>query len=84
VEDVVVVVLLGGFGGEEHAEGLDPGEVALQLRVVVADEVGVDVEVPVGDDAEVLVSLAVEVEVVAVAAGEARVAARHAGVEVAY
>jgi hypothetical protein len=84
VEDVVVVVLLGGFGGEEHAEGLDPGEVALQLRVVVADEVGVDVEVPVGDDAEVLVSLAVEVEVVAVAAGEARVAARRAGLKVAY
>ena len=37
----------------------------------------------VSEDAEVLVLLAVEVEVVAVAAGEAGVAARHAGVEVA-
>jgi hypothetical protein len=80
VEGVVVL----RSGEEEDAEGLDPGEVALQLRVVVADEVGVDVEVPVGDDAEVLVSLAVEVEVVAVAAGEARVAARRAGLKVAY
>ncbi|KAG2552731.1 hypothetical protein PVAP13_9KG480300 [Panicum virgatum] len=36
-------------------------------------------QVGVGEDAEVLVPLAVEVEVVAVAAGEAGVASRHAG-----
>jgi hypothetical protein len=62
-------------GAEGDAQGLHPREVAFQVRVVVADEVGVDVEVGVGDDAEVLVFLAVEVEGVAVAAGEARVAA---------
>uniref|UniRef100_A0A453GJ40 Uncharacterized protein n=1 Tax=Aegilops tauschii subsp. strangulata TaxID=200361 RepID=A0A453GJ40_AEGTS len=70
--------------GEADAEGLDPGEVAAHGGVALADEVGVDVEVGVGDDAEVLVLLAVEVEVVAVAAGEARVTAGHARVEVAH
>jgi hypothetical protein len=35
---------------EEDADGLDPREVAAAGRVVVADEVGVDVEVGVGDD----------------------------------
>ena len=60
---------------EGDAQRLHPGEVAVEGRVVVADEVGVDVEVGVGDDAEVLVLLAVEVEGVSVAAGEARVAA---------
>jgi len=69
--------------GEADAERLDPGEVAPHARVALADEVGVDVQVGVGEDAEVLVPLAVEVEVVAVAAGEAGVASRHAGVEVA-
>jgi len=68
---------------EADAELLDPGEVAPHARVALADEVGVDVQVGVGEDAEVLVPLAVEVEVVAVAAGEAGVASRHAGVEVA-
>ena len=52
--------------------------------VVVADEVRVDVEAGVGDDAEVLVLFAVEVEGVAVGARVPRVAARHAGVEVAH
>jgi len=69
---------------EADAERLDPGEVAAHGRVALADEVGVDVEAGVGDDAEVLVLLAVEVEVVAVGAGEARVAAGDAGVEVAH
>jgi DNA-binding IclR family transcriptional regulator len=54
--------------GEADADGLDPGEVAAHGGVVLADEVGVHVEVSVRDDAEVLVLLAVEVEVVAVAA----------------
>jgi hypothetical protein len=40
---------------EADPEGLHPREVALQLRVVVADEVRVDVEAFVGDDAEVVV-----------------------------
>jgi len=43
----------------------------------------VDVEASVGEDAEFLVLLAMEAEGVAVAAREPRVAARHAGVEVA-
>jgi hypothetical protein len=51
---------------------------------VVADEVGVDVEARVGDDAEVLVLASVEVEGVAVAAGEARVAAGGAGEDVTF
>jgi hypothetical protein len=42
----------------------------------LADEVRVDVEVAVGDDAEVGVLAAMEVERVAVAADEPRVAAR--------
>uniref|UniRef100_J3L884 Uncharacterized protein n=1 Tax=Oryza brachyantha TaxID=4533 RepID=J3L884_ORYBR len=74
----------GELEAVDVAEGLDPGEVAAHGGVALADEVRVDVEVGVGDDAEVLVLLSVEVEVVAVAAGEARVAARHAGVEVAH
>jgi len=51
---------------------------------VVADEVGVDVDAGVGEDAEAPVLVAVEVEGVAVAAGEARVAARGAGEEVTH
>jgi hypothetical protein len=70
--------------GEADAQRLDPREVAAHGRVALADEVRVDVEAGVGEDAEVLVLLPVEVEVVAVAAREARVAAGHAGVEVAH
>ncbi|BAH92898.1 Os05g0107201 [Oryza sativa Japonica Group] len=70
-------------GAEEDAERLDPGEVAGHGGVALADEVGVDVEGGVGEEAEVAVLLAVEVEVVAVAAGEAGVAAGDARVEVA-
>ena len=44
----------------------------------------VDVEVGIGDDTEVLILLAMEVEVVAVGTSEAWVPARHAGVEVAH
>jgi len=57
---------------EADAQRLDPREVAVRGRVVVADEVRVDVEAGVGDDAEVLVLLAVEVEGVAVGAREPR------------
>ena len=88
LETVVVAVpfhgLLGAneqtVVGEADTEGLDPGEVASRDRVMVAAELGVDVQIGVGEDAEVLVLPAVEVEVVAVAAGEARVAAGDAGV----
>jgi hypothetical protein len=76
--DVEVVVR------EADAQRLDPGEVAAHGRVALADEVRVDVEGGVGDDAEVPVLLAVEVEVVAVGAREAWVAAGHAGIEVAH
>lgn len=54
---------------------MNPGEVSVEIRVPLADEVGVDVEVGVGDQAEVLVFSAVEVECDAVAADEARVLA---------
>ena len=85
--DVVVPRAGGGLPGadvelvvaavEEHGDGLDPREVPRHaVRAALADEVGVDVEVAVGDHAEVGVSPAVEVEGVAVAADEARVAAR--------
>ncbi|KAB8085381.1 hypothetical protein EE612_008203, partial [Oryza sativa] len=92
LEAVDVAVPLGGLEGahveavvgEADAEGLDPGEVAAHGGVALADEVGVDVQVGVGDDAEVVVLLAVEVEVVAVAAGEPRVTARNAGIEIAH
>jgi hypothetical protein len=57
---------------------------ALPHRIFCPDEVCVDVEVGVGDDAEVVVLLAVEVEGVAVAAGEARVVARGAREDVAH
>lgn len=61
---------------EEDAKRLDPGEVAPQLRVVLADEVGIDVEVFVRDDAKVPILLAMEVEIVAVSARETGIAAR--------
>jgi hypothetical protein len=49
-------------GKEADAQRLDPGEVAARGGVVVADEVCVDVEASVGEDAEVPVPAAVEVE----------------------
>ena len=49
-------------GKEADAQRLDPGEVLARGRVVVADEVRVDVEASVGENAEVLVPAAVEVE----------------------
>lgn len=50
------------MGVEEDAEGLDPSEVPVHVGVSSADEAGVDVEVRVGDDAEVSVFFAMEVE----------------------
>ena len=55
---------------ELHGDGLHPGGVPLEARDVAADEVAVDVEVGVGEQAEVPVPAAVEVEGVAVAADE--------------
>ncbi|GJN13777.1 hypothetical protein PR202_gb00519 [Eleusine coracana subsp. coracana] len=81
---VHVIVPRGGLPGaevelvlavEEHGDSLDPREVT-GLAAALADEVGVDVEVAVGDDAEVGVPAAVEEEGVAVAADEAWVTAR--------
>jgi hypothetical protein len=45
-------------GEEADAQRLDPGEVAARGRVVVADEVRVDVEASFGEDAEVPVPAA--------------------------
>lgn len=43
-EFVVAVVMV-----KEDCNGLDPSEVAMEIRVSFADEMGVDVEVWVGD-----------------------------------
>ena len=51
-----------GVGAEDEAERLHPREVASAAWRALADEVGVDVEVGVGDEAEVLVHAPVEVE----------------------
>lgn len=67
-----------GFRVEENAEGLDPGVVPGPSLRPETDKAGVDLEVEVGDQAEVLVLLAVEVEDDAVAADEPRVQARRA------
>ncbi|BAS95232.1 Os05g0552550 [Oryza sativa Japonica Group] len=64
--------------GELHGDRLHPGRVPLEARDVVADEVAVDVQVRVGEQAEVAVTAAVEVERVAVAADEPRVLAHRA------
>ena len=61
---------------EGDAQGLHPREVTLHIRVVVADEVCVDVEILVRDYTEVLVLLAVEVEGVTVGPCEPRVPTR--------
>ena len=50
------------MGVEEDFEGLNPGEVAGEFGAALADEEGVDVEVGVGDEAEVAVLFAVEVK----------------------
>jgi hypothetical protein len=63
---------------ELHGDGLHPGRVPRQARDVAADEVAVDVEVRVGEQAEVAVPAPVEVERAAVAADEARVLADRA------
>jgi hypothetical protein len=65
------------------AEGLDPCEVTFRAGVVAADEVGIDMEVGVREDTKVLILPAMEVEVVAIAAGEAGVTAGDARIEVA-
>ena len=65
-----------GVGAEHDAQGLDPGEVAGAVVGADADKPGVDVEVGVRDEGEVVVGLAVEVEHYAVAANEAGVVAR--------
>jgi hypothetical protein len=51
-----------GMRSEDEAEGLHPREVADAAFGALADEVRVDVEVGVGDEAEVLVGASVEVE----------------------
>ena len=62
---------------EEHGDGLDPSEVSGHAAVAaLANEVRIDVEVAVGDDTEVGVRAAVEVERIAVAADEAWVTTR--------
>jgi hypothetical protein len=72
LEEIDVAVQPGGrllgadveavVGEEADAQRLDPGEVLARGRVVVADEVRVDVEASVGENAEVPVPTAVEVE----------------------
>jgi hypothetical protein len=70
VEGEHEVVVGGGPGGadvedvvrEMDAQSLDPGEVAVQGRVVAADEVRVDVQAGVAEDAEVVARLVMEVE----------------------
>ena len=66
------------------AQGLDPCEVSAHGGVAFADEVGVDMEVGIRDNTKVLVLLAMEVEVVAIGAGEAGVTAGDTRVEVAH
>ena len=80
-EAVEGVVPRGCFAGaeeelvasEEDSDGLDPDEVSPHARVSLADEVSVDVEVAVREEAEIAVFLAMEVKSYAVAADEARV-----------
>jgi hypothetical protein len=81
---VIILVPLDGLASadveavvaEGDAECLYPREGTVVGGVVVADEVGVDVEIGVRDEAEVLVPPTVEVEGDAVAACEARVTTR--------
>lgn len=87
----VFVPLDGPFGthkeavvGETDPKSLDPSKVTARVVVASANEVGIDMDTDVGEDAKVLVLLPVEVEVVAVTAGEAWVATGDARVEVAH
>lgn len=57
----------GVVGVEEDGDGLDPREVTGQGGVALADEMGINVEVVVSDEAEVTVFLAMEVECDAIA-----------------
>ena len=63
------------MGGEDEAESLHPREVARTALGPFANEVGVDVEVTVGDEAEILVLAAVEIEHHAIPAHDAWVPA---------
>lgn len=84
---VDVVVPGSGFLGaekefvitEEDGDGLDPSEVPPHVLVSSSDEVGIDVKVGVGYEAEIAVLLAMEVESDAVAADESRVLAHRSG-----
>ena len=80
VDFVVPCYCLGGLDGEdvgveEDAQGLNPCEVTRSAGGAVAGEPGVDLEVAVGDKAEMLVALSVEVEYNAVSADETRIVA---------
>lgn len=55
---------------------MDPSEVAHSVRGPVADEPGVDLEVAVRDQGEVLIASPMEVEDCAVCTDESRVVAR--------
>lgn len=54
---------------------MDPSEVPLEVGVTLANEVSVDVEVGISDEAKILVFVAVEVECDAVSTYESRVLA---------
>lgn len=82
--EVVGAAVPGGSGGggdgdgvlaEEDAKGLDPRVVVSAAGGAEADEAGIDLEAGVGDEREVLVRLAAEVEHDAIAADEPRVLA---------
>ncbi|KAL5974623.1 hypothetical protein ACLOJK_031293 [Asimina triloba] len=64
---------------EEDAEGLDLSEVSADGGVPLANEVGIDVEAGVGEETEITVSLAVEVDDDAVAADEPWILANCSG-----
>ena len=64
-----------GVGAGDEGERLHPSEVSRAILRAQANEVGVYVEVGVGDEAKVLVLAAVEVEYDAVAADDLGVAA---------
>lgn len=64
-----------GVGAEDNAEGLNPGVIPGSSLGTETDEAGVDLEVGVGYQAEMLVFLAVEVEHDSVSADEPRVQA---------
>lgn len=67
------------MGVKEDAKGLDPSEVPLHVDVSSTDEVGVDVEVGVGDDAEISVFFSMEVEGDSISSDESWVLAHCSG-----